>query len=40
MTRRCEGLVDADLDAGEFGRGHAHEVQEVEGAVHEGDVEV
>ena len=40
MAGGCEGFVDADLDAGEFGCGHADEVEEVEGAVDEGDIEV
>jgi len=35
-----EGFVDGDLDRGQLCGGHAREVQEVEGAVYEGDVEV
>jgi len=36
----CEGFVDGDLDGGEFCVGHAGEVEEVEGGIYEGDVEV
>ena len=35
-----EGLVDGGLDRGQLGVGHADEVQQVRGAVYEGDVEV
>jgi len=34
----CESLVDGDVDGGEFGAGHAREGEEVQGAVHDGDV--
>lgn len=37
---RGESFVDGGLDAGEFGGGHAGEVQEVGGAVCQGDVEI
>ena len=40
MAGGGEGLVDGDLHGGEFGAGHAGEVQEVQGGVDEGDVEV
>ena len=40
MACCCECFIDGDLDGGEFGVGHADEVEEVEGAVYEGDVEV
>lgn len=40
MAGGCECLVDGDLDAGELCGGHADEVEEVEGRVDEGDVEV
>ena len=40
MAGGRERFVDADLDAGEFGCGHAHEVEEVQSAVDERDVEV
>jgi len=35
-----EGLVDGDLDGREFGVGHAGEVEELEGGVDYGYVEV
>lgn len=35
-----EGLVDGDVDRGQFRVGHADEVHEVEGGVDEGDIEV
>lgn len=34
------GFVDGDLDRGEFGGRHAGEVEEVEGGIYEGYVEV
>lgn len=40
MAGSREGFVDGDLDGGQFGGGHAGEVEEVEAAVDEGDVEV
>lgn len=40
VAGRCKCLVDCDLDAGELRGGHADEVEEVEGRVDEGDVEV
>lgn len=40
MACSCESLVDSGLYAGEFGVGHADEVEEVECAVYAGDVEV
>ena len=40
MAGCCEGLVHGDGDAGEFGGGHAGEVQELGCAVDEGDVEI
>lgn len=40
VARGREGLVDGGLDRGQFGVGHADEVEEVRGAVYEGDVEV
>ena len=40
VARGREGLVDGGLDRGQFGVGHADEVEEVRGAVYKGDVEV
>ena len=40
MAGGCESFVDGDLDGGEFGAGHAGEVEEMEGAVYYCDVEI
>ena len=38
MAGGCEGFVDCDVDAGEFGAGETGEVLEVQGGVDDGDV--
>lgn len=40
MTGRGECFVDGNLDRGEFGVGHAYEVEQVQSGVYEGNVEV
>ena len=40
MARGREGFVDGDGHGGQFGARHAREVEEREGGVDEGDVEV
>lgn len=38
MSRRGKGLVDGNVDGGEFGAGHTCEGQEMERGVDDGDV--